>query len=73
MKHSLVFKTLGALSLKCAIKMLVAVLHTEQSEDAHSAFTDTIDLPPQSGDRDNLKTSNIPRITRVFSSTWIAF
>lgn len=37
---------LGELSLNSLVKMLVVVLYTEQSEDAHSAFTDIMDFPP---------------------------
>lgn len=61
------------LSLKSAINKLVAVLCTEQSETAHSAFALIVDLPPQFEDGDNLKISNVSKITRIFSSTQIAF
>lgn len=42
MKQGVLFKMLGAISLKSDIRLLAVVLYTEQSEDAHSAFTDIV-------------------------------
>lgn len=46
MEQGVLFKMLGALSLKSAMKLLVVVLYIEQSEDAHSAFTDIMICHP---------------------------
>lgn len=71
MKPSLLCKIFGVLSMKSDIKILL--LCTEQSEAAHSAFRDIMDLLPESEDRTNLKTLYIPKITRKISSKQIAF
>jgi len=68
MKHNILFKVLGALKLKSAIKMLVMLSHSEHSEGVHCAFTDITVLPPYSEDRGNLKTSNITKVTRISSA-----